>query len=211
MTIAELLSASGLPNLESELLAAFALRQERTWVIAHASDDLTSENIERCQGLFNRRRNGEPLAYITGTKEFYGREFRVTPAVLIPRQSTEILIDQALSFNRHPENSTVEADSGISIMSRMFHDFQQPSIVVDIGTGSGIIAITLALERPDLSLIATDISGAALRVARQNAADFGVINRIDFRKGSMLDPLNDLDEPFLIFANPPYILSLIHI
>lgn len=131
---------------------------------------------------FNRfveRRGGkrEPFAYIAGTAWFYGNEFEVSPSVLLPRPSTETLVERALEI---PAKSAA-----------------------DIGTGSGILAITLALLRPDLALVATEVSDTAMAVARRNALRHKVANRIDFRPGSLLEPLaRPVD---LLVSNPPYI------
>lgn len=173
-----LLGAAGFEEakLESELLAAFACGISRSQVIAFpelAMDDALGEE------LLARRLNHEPLAYIIGSVEFYGRRFKVNPAVLIPRQDTETLIEAALSLSA-------------------------PQTVLDIGTGSGCIAITLACERPSWQVSATDLSPVALEVASENNEAFG---------GKVRLKLGDLARPFdgekfdLVVSNPPYIPS----
>ena len=142
----ERLSELDNPQLEAEVLAAHALAESRSFVIAHGSDELELPGFDQ---LVARRRANEPLAYIVGWREFYGRRFRVTPDVLVPRQETEALIETALK------------EQGV-------HD------VLDIGTGSGCIAITLAMEKPEWSVTAVDVSAAALAVAITNASRLGV-------------------------------------
>jgi len=205
MTIGELIRASGLPRLEAEVLAAAALKRNRAWIIAHGEEKLAQQQCDSISGFFDRRRAGEPVAYITGMREFFGRDFRVTPAVLIPRPATEELVHAALAFLDRPETLQREADAGIVIVSHVLRPELHPHVVVDVGTGSGCIAITLALERPEIQFIATDVSDDALTVARANADLHHVAGRVSFLKGKDLDPLQDLKEPFLLVSNPPYI------
>ncbi|MDO8468754.1 MAG: peptide chain release factor N(5)-glutamine methyltransferase [Candidatus Peribacter sp.] len=205
MTIGALIRASGLPGLEAEVLMASALQKDRTWIVAHGGEQPTQAEHALIAHYFDRRRAGEPVAYITGSREFFGRDFRVTPSVLIPRPATEELVRGALSFLDHPRTETIDADSGISIVARALRPELSPQTVVDIGTGSGCIAITLALERPEIQVMATDVSGAALAVARENAVLHSVADRVSFLQGKDLDPVRDLAEPFLLVSNPPYV------
>ncbi len=162
-------------RLEAQLLAAHVLLVDRTYVLTHPEVEL---NELAAEGLLQRRESQEPLAYILGHREFFGRRFRVTPSVLIPRQETELLIETALEL-------TVPVKR-----------------VLDIGTGSGCIATTLKLERPDWDVWAVDISGAALQVARENAETLGA--EITFRHSDLFSGL--AGERFdLIVSNPPYI------
>jgi release factor glutamine methyltransferase len=134
------------------------------------------------QKYVKRFEAGEPVAYITGLKEFYGREFEVTPDVLIPRPDTETLVELALK--RLPAGEKMH--------------------VIDACTGSGCVGITLALERPDIRVVAIDISPAAAEVARRNAAKLGVADRFEVRVGDLLGPV--IGEQFdLLVSNPPYI------
>ena len=162
-------------KLEAQVLAAHAMLVDRTWVLTHPEHEANEFALE---GLMQRRENGEPLAYILGYREFFGRRFRVDTNVLIPRHETEVLVETAL-------------------------DFAKPAAkVLDIGTGSGCIAITLKLERPDWEVWATDISSSALQVARENAETLGA--DITFRHSDLLEQLEG--EMFdLIVSNPPYI------
>lgn len=205
MTIDTLIRESGLPLLEAEVLTSAALQRDRTWVIAHGGGALPQEQRDRILDSFDRRRRGEPVAYIIGEREFFGRNFRVTPAVLIPRPSTEELVRSALAFIDHSRTSLEEADAGIAVLSKTLRPELQPGIVVDIGTGSGCIAVTLALERPRLTVIATDTNAEALTVARGNADDLHVADRVRFLQGEDLRPVKDLQKPFLLVSNPPYI------
>jgi release factor glutamine methyltransferase len=141
----------------------------------HASDAFH----QAFDALITRRSLGEPIAYLTGEREFYGRPFHVTQAVLIPRPETELVVEAAL--DRLPDG--------------------QAPLVVDVGTGSGCLAITIALERAQTRVIATDISQRALDVARANAARLGA-DRVEFRRASLLEGIVRAD---LIVSNPPYV------
>jgi release factor glutamine methyltransferase len=129
----------------------------------------------------SRRERREPTAYILGTREFWGRDFLVTPAVLVPRPETEFIIEEAIP---------------------LVQDIAAPR-VADIGTGSGILAVTLAAELPAAEVVATDLSGDALEVARQNAERLGVADRVTFIKTSYLDDVDGIFD--LVVANPPYV------
>ncbi|HXD18923.1 MAG TPA: peptide chain release factor N(5)-glutamine methyltransferase [Vicinamibacterales bacterium] len=131
-----------------------------------------------------RRETCEPTAYILGTREFWGRPFLVTPAVLVPRPETEFIVEEALPLVR---------------------DLRAPRLA-DIGTGSGILAVTLAAEMPEAAVVATDLSGAALVVARENAKRHGVAGRVTFVETSYLNGINGLFD--LVVANPPYVRDL---
>jgi len=163
------------PKLEAQVLAAHSMLVDRTWVLTHLEHVVNDLALE---GLLQRRENGEPLAYILGYREFFTRRFQVDSNVLIPRQETEILVETALEL------------PGDRLK------------VLDIGTGSGCIAITLKLERPNWEVWATDISSSALQVARENAETLGA--DITFRHSNLLEQLGG--EKFdLIVSNPPYI------
>ncbi|MBI3618997.1 peptide chain release factor N(5)-glutamine methyltransferase [Candidatus Peregrinibacteria bacterium] len=222
MRIADALKMSGLPRVETEALLASLLKRDRAWIFANPEIAIDSEVAKKFKEWCDRRRHHEPIAYIIGEKEFFGRSFLVDRSVLIPRPATEGLVALALRFLETGQEEIVELDSGIVGIARKtkerchgelvtpwhrispFDELRVTSIV-DIGTGSGCIAVTIALERPDLNIIATDISAEALKIARKNAERHGVSNRIDFRYGKNLEPLQELDEPFAIVSNPPYI------
>jgi len=179
-TIGGLLHECGLPRSEAELLLGFILGRERVWLLAHAEESIDSSRARAARALFARRRAGEPVAYITGWREFYGLALRVTPDVLIPRPETELLVELALE-RLSPE---------------------EPGRVLELGTGSGAIAVALACERPGLAIVATDVSEAALALARRSARDHGA--EIGFVLSDWFDALGP--EPFdLIVSNPPYV------
>ncbi len=162
-------------KLEAQVLAGHVMLVDRTWVLTHSDHEVNELALE---GVLQRRESGEPLAYILGYREFYSRRFRVDSNVLIPRQETECLVEAALAL---PSDNMR---------------------VLDIGTGSGCIAITLKLERPTWEVWATDISSSALQVARENAETLGA--DITFRHSDLLAQLEG--EKFdLIVSNPPYI------
>ncbi|MEO6147413.1 MAG: peptide chain release factor N(5)-glutamine methyltransferase [Sulfuriferula sp.] len=169
-------------RLETHLLMAVALGVNRAWLLAHDNEMLPPEVAARYTSWLNRRLTGEPIAYIFGEKEFYGLMFKVSPAVLIPRPETELLVDLALT--RIPEH--------------------QACRVLDLGTGSGIIAITLSKLRPLAKLIAVDISPAALELAQENATDLEVRN-VQFFESNWFDTLEGVEKFDVIVSNPPYI------
>jgi len=179
-TIGGLLRESGLPRSEAELLLCSVLGCERVRLIARAEEAVDSSSARSTHARFARRRAGEPVSYITGWREFYGLALRVIPEVLIPRPETERLVELALE--RLPA----------------------PGRVLELGTGSGAIAIALASERPGLGIVATDVSEAALALARRNARDHGV--EIAFVLSDWFDALGP--EQFdLIVSNPPYVAA----
>ncbi len=209
MNLHDALASAGIPRIDAEILLAHVLGKNRAWLIAHDRDALENADARSFEEFVHRRNAGEPTAYITGTKEFYGQTFRVTPDVLIPRSCTEELVTTALHLL---DGKRIEAtrviDEGIVCAAKRIGACNQVRTIVDIGTGSGCIAITLACERPDLRCIAIDVSDAALDVAQQNARALGVEDRIDFRSGSALEPLGAFEEPFLIVTNPPYVTNV---
>jgi release factor glutamine methyltransferase len=183
-TIARLLSEAGeqIPIREARLLLAHALGRNTAWLEAHRDDAVVAEDAARFAALVERRAAGEPIAYLTGWREFYGRAFRVTPDVLIPRPETELLVDLALQ----------KVGAG------------KTARILDLGAGSGCLAITLALERPAARLCAVDVSAAALSVARENAERLGA--RVEFILSDWFAalPPQSFD---LIVANPPYVAA----
>ena len=169
-------------RLESQILLGHALGVSRGWLAAHGDESADPKAVDVFRELVRRRRGGEPVAYLVGRREFYGLDFRVTPDVLIPRADTETLIEAAL--DKLPAN--VQAD------------------VLDLGTGSGCVAITLAHERPAARFTAVDVSSAALNVARQNAqaVDVGV----EFVHSHWFEALAGRCFDMII-SNPPYVAA----
>ncbi len=207
MSVGDLLRKSGAAAIEAEMLLAHILKKERSWLIAHAEDELRLRSVRAFQSLVDRRLIGEPIAYLIGLCEFYGRTFTVDSRVLIPRPSTEGLVDLALDVLVNGREKIRTVDSGIVAFSRILQHARNVHSIIDVGTGSGCIAITLLLERPDCTAIATDIDQGALDVAAVNAQMHGVRDRIEFRRGRALSCLADVTEPFIIVSNPPYIPS----
>lgn len=178
--IAALLKNAPLDPLETRILIMHALQLSRVQLITCSERLLALEEAQRLTALFQRRIQGEPIAYIVGNREFYGLSFAVTPAVLIPRQDTELLVDLALQ--RLPQNGRV----------------------LDMGTGSGAIAIAIAHTRPDASVTALDASSDALEIAQLNASAHGVA--VNFLLSDWYQALTG--QRFeLIVANPPYIVA----
>lgn len=202
MRIRELLKTSGLPTLDSEVLLSHTLTKPRTWLSAHDDEEVSDKDVKRFQELVSRRKTREPVSYITGQKEFYGRTFFVTPEVLIPRPATEELVRYALDFLSNPRLIEEDIDSGISALCVPLNP-GTPEIIVDIGTGSGCIAATLALEGRTEKILAVDISQAALDIARENFANLEL--NITSAVGDGASFVEAIHRPFVIVSNPPYI------
>jgi release factor glutamine methyltransferase len=202
---------------EASRLARWLLGWDEAAWLTRSAEAPPSDFPARFAAAVARRRRREPLAYILGEREFYGRAFLVTPAVLIPRPETELVVDEALTIIRSgtgrppsPPASARQAPPSPPASARQAPPSPPASarqarhlIVVDIGTGSGCLAITIALECPDVRVIAVDTSAAALQVARENARRHGVADRIEFRQGDLLQPLTDPVD--LVVSNPPYV------
>lgn len=179
-------AVSDSPQLDAQLLLAHVLGVERSTLLAYPERDLTLAQHAAFTDLVAQAGQGVPIPYLTGTRAFYKHDFFVTPDVLIPRPETEHLVEAALAWVKahHPQG--------------------QGLTLVDVGTGSGAIAVSLAAELLGAAVHATDVSPAALAVARHNAANIGVKN-IQFHEGDLLDALPPDVTPDLIAANLPYI------
>lgn len=180
-----LAQASGLPRLEARILLEHASGRSRVWLIAHGDEPAPAQATRIYAGLVQRRLAGEPIAYLTGSREFAGRQFEVSTDVLIPRPETELLLQRALEHApRHAH-------------------------VLELGTGSGVLAISLACERTDLQVLATDRSSAALAVARRNAARLAEAalagSRLRLRRGDWWQALESRERFDLVLSNPPYV------
>ncbi len=171
--------------LTADLLLGHVLGWSRARVLTHPEDTLPAADAERFEALVRRRLGGEPLQYLTGEQEFYGLRFGVTPDVLIPRPETEILVDKALSLARGKAQRALR--------------------YVDVGTGSGCIAVAIAYELPGSWGVAADISPGALRVARENARRLGVLDRLRFCCGDLLEGISPSPHFDFILSNPPYV------
>lgn len=183
------------PMLDAEVLLAAALGMPKTWLFSHFSYELKKDEEEKFQNFVKRRLNHEPVAYIIGWHEFYGRKFRVNAHTLIPRPATETLIEEVIKLTKalDPANT----------------------LIIDIGTGSGAIAVTLAVTTK-IPVIATDISQESLNIAKNNAHDHQVNELIDFRLGNTLKPIikiftqlqkneHEIPEHIILCANLPYL------
>lgn len=180
-----MLKAAGVPEARREAgsLLSFVLDKDRTFLISHAEDPVEDDSLDQLREFVERRAAGEPLQYITGVQDFYGREFRVTPDVLIPRPETELLVEAALEVNTSKD-----------------------AFICDVGTGSGCIAVTLLCELPGARAVAVDKSPAALEVAKINAAKQAVADRAVFIVSDCFDALDRGEYQFdLIVSNPPYV------
>jgi len=173
-------------RLEAELLLAHVLHRARSHLHAHPEECLDAVSAAHFRSLLQRRIEGEPLAYLTGEREFWSLPLAVSPAVLIPRPESELVVERALALLSEPRS-----DSGAMR-------------VAELGTGSGAIVLALATERPHWGLVATDRCAAALRVARLNAQRLGLAERIEFLEGDWFAPLG-ARRFHAILSNPPYV------
>ena len=186
-TISSALAQSGLVPLDAQVLLAHVVGRDRAWLIAHAGDELSPELAQAYMALARRRRDGEPVAYLTGVREFWGLCLRVTPDVLIPRPETETLVELVVACL--PKDRELR--------------------VLDLGTGSGAIALAIAHERPRAQVLATDVSSDALDVARDNAQRLGLGN-VEFVKSDWYErvALEWRGGAFdFIASNPPYVAA----
>jgi len=179
---AELAGSSDTAALDAEVLLTHLIGRDRAFLRAWPEQPLNPEQSDAYQKLVSLRREGWPIAYLTGEREFWSRSFKVAPGVLIPRPATELLIEIAL--DQLPVRGRVD--------------------VLDLGTGSGIIAITLAVERPNASVTAIDSSRKALQIAESNAFRLGIKN-LRLTEGNWCEPLSRDERFHLIVSNPPYI------
>ena len=180
-TVSAALAMSGLVPFEAKVLLAHVMDRDRAWLAAHADAVLTSEQMLKFDALARRRRDGEPVAYLTGRREFFGLDLEITPDVLIPRPETELLVEIALAG-----------------LSR-----ETSARVLDLACGSGAVALAIANERPRASALGADVAAAAVALARRNAQRLGIGN-VEFIESDWFARVPR--EPFaLIVANPPYV------
>ena len=180
------------PRMNAELLLMFVLGCDRAYLFAHPERELTNDELSRYEAALAERARGVPAQYITGHQEFWGMDLIVSPAVLIPRPETEHVIETVLELIR----AAAEIGKSAKKVKPVWR-------IVDVGTGSGCIALALAKELPEAEIHATDISPAALEIARANAARHQLDSRIQFHQ---TDLLGNLNAPFdIVVSNPPYV------
>ena len=182
---AKTLEAADIPSarLDAEILLSFCLGCDRLEFLKNPEIQLNQTQLTAFKKLINRRLRWEPVAYIVGRKNFWTFSLEVNKDVLIPRPDTEVIVEEILNIAKKTVSTRIK--------------------ILDIGTGSGAIAIALACEIPHASVMATDISLTALDVARRNACSLGIQNQIDFRQGDLLEPVKGIFD--IIASNPPYI------
>jgi release factor glutamine methyltransferase len=181
---AKALNSAGVPEARREAgsLLSFILTTDRTFLISHSEDQLSDDALRRFQEGVERRADGEPLQYITGVQDFFGREFRVTPDVLIPRPETELLVEAAIEL------------------------VGDKTSICDVGTGSGCIAVTLLCELHSARAVAVDKSAPALEIAKLNAREHAVSDRIHFAISDCFSALDADEYQFdMVVSNPPYV------
>lgn len=208
--------------LDAEVLLAYVLGKSREWLVAHSDEVLSDEQITKFDNFVERRLNREPVAYIVGKKEFYGRNFIVTPNVLTPRPETEDLVELSLEIingdepriasviHLQPESALLRTQGrrGAKPWSRGGSEGCHAKHILDVGCGSGCVGITLKLERPNTEVTLSDISPGALKIAKQNAASLSA--DVDFFKSDLLD-FTKIQNPKskiyydIIVANLPYV------
>jgi len=209
------LQASGLDRLDAQLLLLHVLGKrdaQRGWLLAHDTDPLPGEHAESLSTLAQRRLAGEPLAYLTGSKSFYGLNLQVNADVLVPRSDTEALVDWALEVlpkmsHHQPDPARPPCPAGAAADTSPPPESKQAD-VLDLGTGSGAIALAIKTTRPDLQVWATDLSAAALAVAQANAQRLQLA--LQFRQGAWFAALpapayGGTQQFAVIVSNPPYI------
>ena len=180
---------SSSPRLDCEILLAHASECERIHLYASFNDEPTEQVRAAFREMVKRRAEGTPVAYLVGFKEFYSANFEVNPDVLIPRPETEHLVVEAIDQAKEIRKTTGQGELSVA----------------DIGTGSGVIAVTIANHVPNCNVLAMDVSLAALEVAKRNAVRNNVAGRIEFIEGNLLEGVADDQQFDLILSNPPYV------
>src|SRR5215813_9383676 len=183
----EHLRAASVPNdlLDAQTLLAEAIGEDRSYLVINFNQRLSEDLLSNFQAMIGRRAAGEPLQYITGHQEFFGLDFEVTPDVLIPRPETELIVEETIRLVQQNRIGS--------------------PLIIDVGAGSGCIAVALARELGDARVIATDISRPALLVARRNAARHALEDRVDFVASDLLDAFAEDNFADFILSNPPYV------
>jgi release factor glutamine methyltransferase len=201
------------PRLNAELLMMFTLDCDRAYLYAHPERELSSDEMQRYDEALARRATGVPAQYITGHQEFWGLDLLVSPSVLIPRPETEHVIESVLELissaypelNRSQNPSQEWRGEGAAPHEQSPHNLRFANLhIVDVGTGSGAIALSLAKEIPTAEIHATDISSDALEIARVNAARHDLASRIEFHRRDLLKGFSPATFDFVV-SNPPYV------
>lgn len=185
------------PRASAEVLLAHVLNLGRLDLYLRHDQPLAPEELARYKALIRRRRQGEPVAYLTGHKEFWSLDFLVTPAVLIPRPETEVLVEAVLEVFRKRQAPALAPEAPFSNSRK--------TLALEVGVGSGAVVVALARELPELIWVAVDLSEAALRVARENARRHQVTARVHFYRGDLLSGLKPAPGFVLLVANLPYV------
>ncbi|HUP31128.1 MAG TPA: peptide chain release factor N(5)-glutamine methyltransferase [Usitatibacter sp.] len=186
-------ATASIGRVDAQVLVAHLLGVNSAYLVANPMRVLTESEDARVDLFVAQRALGQPVAYLLGKREFYSRDFEVGPEVLIPRPETETLVEAALDFLRRPGGRSATAGRG-------------PISILDLGTGSGAIAVTLACELPEARIVATDVSDAALATAAANAGAHGCESRIEFIRSAWYEALEGRRFD-LIVSNPPYIAA----
>ncbi len=191
MTLQEAITraSTSIARRDAEYLLLHILGRGRPWLLAHPEAPISADEMDRFAGLIARRGQHEPLQYLTGHQEFFGLDLHVTPDVLIPRPETELLVESVLTWaHRQPASS-------------------RPLRLVDVGTGSGAIALALAQHLPSAEITAMDFSPAALAVASANALRLDIAHRVQFKLANLLSPLEETESAVwdAVISNPPYV------
>ncbi|MBT4722934.1 peptide chain release factor N(5)-glutamine methyltransferase, partial [Candidatus Falkowbacteria bacterium] len=177
-------------RLDAEVILSFVINKPKEFLYTYPEFELTKSQEKKFKELVKRRAKGEPVAYLIGKKEFYGREFFINKDVLVPRPETEVIVETVLDSCLRRNDERKSRNDG-------------DKIVAEIGTGSSCLATTLAKEIPEIKIIATDICEKALKVAKRNAKEHKVLSKIKFYKGSLLEPIKNKRINILV-ANLPY-------
>lgn len=211
------LEAAGIdsPRLAAEVLLLHAVGRDRSFLFAHPEYELSVDEEARARELVARRAAGEPPQYLTGHQEFWGLDFQVTPAVLIPRPETEILVEKAVELAQRSPRTPLKPKEGLNgapgesqvssaaLCEPGAHSASRPLKIIDVGTGSGAIAVALAHSLPQAEVQAVDLSPEALEVAAENARRLGV--RVSFQQSDVLASV-ECDGTFdFVVSNPPYV------
>jgi len=181
--VSRALAISGLVPFEAKILLGHVLHRNRAWIAAHGDEPMTVDEAKAFDSLARRRRDGEPVAYLTGRREFYGLDLEITPDVLIPRPETELLVELALL--------RIDADA--------------PAEILDLGSGSGAIALAIASERSNSAVLGVDVSATAVALARRNAARLNLVN-VAFIESDWFSAVPKKRYNAIV-ANPPYVVA----